>query len=272
MGVLWGWARALTPRLGGGGSPGPRLPPGAPLVRAASARDFSTISGMSLRREGPDCAAAGRSVSCARLGALGGGSVSRSQRPKAHSCPYLPLCFSCCPWSRQVRGRGGLLGAGRDAFEGKGPQRRLGRRLEEVAEAVGGGYCRLQMPLRLAGAVRGTVARHRLGALAGPPPPPLSFQCIPGAGSCLVADELLVRTGALQPVSCKGPATCPPVDGDGVTLPPGGGPASGAIGRTARASGVDGRRRPLAGLLVGSVGQPYAPARRCGADNGGRWS
>ena len=40
----------------------------------------------------------------------------------------------------------------REALEGKGPprrfQRRLGRRLEEVAKAVGGGYCRLQMPLR----------------------------------------------------------------------------------------------------------------------------
>ena len=46
-------------------------------------------------------------------------------------------------------------------------QRRLGRRLEEVAKAVGGGYCRLQMPLRLALGVRGTVAGHRLGALGG---------------------------------------------------------------------------------------------------------
>ena len=71
----------------------------------------------------------------------------------------------------------------RDALEGKGPQRgsqrRLGRRLEEVAKAVGGGYCRLQMLLRLALGVRGTVAGHRLGALEGgggylPP-----FQCIP---------------------------------------------------------------------------------------------
>ena len=43
------------------------------------------------------------------------------------------------------------------------PQRRLGRRLEEVAQAVGGGYCRLQMPLRLALDVRGTVTGHRLG-------------------------------------------------------------------------------------------------------------
>ena len=60
-----------------------------------------------------------------------------------------------------------------------GPQRRLGRRLEEVAEAVGGGYCRLPMPLKLALAVRETVAGHRLGGLEGgggylPP-----FQCIP---------------------------------------------------------------------------------------------
>ena len=59
----------------------------------------------------------------------------------------------------------------RDASEGRAPQRRpqrrLGRRLEEVAEAVGGGYCRLQMPLTLALGVRGTVAGHRLGALGG---------------------------------------------------------------------------------------------------------
>ena len=55
----------------------------------------------------------------------------------------------------------------RDALEGKGPQRRLDRQLEEVAKAVGGGYCWLQMPLRLALAVRGTVAGRRLGALEG---------------------------------------------------------------------------------------------------------
>ena len=44
------------------------------------------------------------------------------------------------------------------------PQRRLGRRLEEVAKAVGGGCYRLPMPLTLALGVRGTVAGHRLGA------------------------------------------------------------------------------------------------------------
>ena len=58
-------------------------------------------------------------------------------------------------------------GGGRDALEGKGPQRRPQRRLEEVAKAVGGGYCRLQMPSRPALGVRGTVAGHRLGALKG---------------------------------------------------------------------------------------------------------
>ena len=57
----------------------------------------------------------------------------------------------------------------RDALDGKGPQRRpqqrLGRRVEEVAKAVGGGYCRLQMPLSPALGVRGTVAGNRSGAL-----------------------------------------------------------------------------------------------------------
>ena len=74
----------------------------------------------------------------------------------------------------------------RDAFEGKEPQRRpqrrLQRRLEEVAKAVVGGYCRLQMPLSLSVVVRESVAWHRLGTLEGgsrfhlhpcfaPPPP-----------------------------------------------------------------------------------------------------
>ena len=49
----------------------------------------------------------------------------------------------------------------------RGPQKRSDRRLEEVAQAVGGGYFRLQPPLKLALGVRGTVAGHRLGALKG---------------------------------------------------------------------------------------------------------
>ena len=46
----------------------------------------------------------------------------------------------------------------RDALDRKGPQRQpqkqVDRRLEEAARAVGGGSCRLQMPLKLALAVR----------------------------------------------------------------------------------------------------------------------
>ena len=60
---------------------------------------------------------------------------------------------------------------GRDALERRAPRRRsqerLDRRLEAVAKAPGGSYCRLQMPLKLAFAAGGTVAGHRLGALGG---------------------------------------------------------------------------------------------------------
>ena len=49
----------------------------------------------------------------------------------------------------------------------EGPQRSFDRRLEEVATAVGGSYCRLQMPLKLAFGVWETVARHRLGPWKG---------------------------------------------------------------------------------------------------------
>ena len=65
-------------------------------------------------------------------------------------------------FTKETRGHGSVLcpratGAHgrtpRDALEGKGPQKRfqkrLDGRLEGVAEAVGGGYCRLQMPLKL---------------------------------------------------------------------------------------------------------------------------
>ena len=69
-------------------------------------------------------------------------------------------------------------------LEGKGPkrrpQKRSDRRLEEVAKAVGGGYCRLQMPLKPALGVRGTVAGHRRGALEGAGGYLPAFQCIPG--------------------------------------------------------------------------------------------
>ena len=98
--------------------------------------------------------------------------VSRAVAPGAEMLRRtLSLCVRAGgggrDWGRAVQcsavqgchpGRGGAAVC-RGASEGKGPQRpsqrRLGRRLEEVAKAVGGGYCRLQMPLRLALVVRG---------------------------------------------------------------------------------------------------------------------
>ena len=91
------------------------------------------------------------------------------------------------------------------SIEMKG-QRRLDRRLEEVAKAVGGGYHRLQMPLRLAPAVRGTGAGHRPGALEGgggglpslrcipAPPPPLSRRTV----HVLMASASIALRSAVQ--------------------------------------------------------------------------
>ena len=81
-------------------------------------------------------------------------------------------------------------GGSADALEGKGPQRRpqrrLDGRLEEVDKAVGGGYCRLQIPLELVLAVRGTVAGHRLGrpgrGVGGTPPLPMHPSGAGGGG------------------------------------------------------------------------------------------
>ena len=62
--------------------------------------------------------------------------------------PMLQCAGSGCPTCRTPPPRRWMHEKGR----GKGPQgssrRRLDRRLEEVAKAVGGGYCLLQMPLK----------------------------------------------------------------------------------------------------------------------------
>ena len=91
-----------------------------------------------------------------------------------------PKMFTCALQSRtktQVRTYPVSSAPARDVVEGKGPQRRpqkrLDRRLGEVAQAVRCGYYRLQMPLRLTLGVRGTVTGHRLGALEGGGLPPL---------------------------------------------------------------------------------------------------
>ena len=91
------------------------------------------------------------------------------------------------------------------------------RRLEEVAKAVGGGYCRLQMPLSLAPAVRETVAGRRLGTVEGggggylPP-----FQCIPTPRDMGVS-EVHRRRRRVRGQALRGCADAIPAD----LLPPG---------------------------------------------------
>jgi len=100
--------------------------------------------------------------------------------PKKASLWNRSLCFCQGAW-------------GRAALEGKGPQRRpqkpLHGRLEEVAEAAGGGSCRLSMPLRLA--VWETVAGHRLGTLVSGEggAPPLSNASLGGSRSCATTGQ-----------------------------------------------------------------------------------
>ena len=91
----------------------------------------------------------------------GGGGICRvaeghphSQAPVlTHSITVVP-CVGLIPSEMSVVAPTPTM----DALEGKGPQRRpqkrVGQRLEEVAKAVGGGYCRVRMPLSLAPAAR----------------------------------------------------------------------------------------------------------------------
>ena len=94
---------------------------------------------------------------------------------------------------RTALGEGGGGAVGRDALEGKGsqrrPQRRSDRRLEAVAKAVGGGYCRLQMPLKLALGVRETVAGHTLGHPGVRTPPSLFNASLAVGYRCVCATD-----------------------------------------------------------------------------------
>ena len=75
----------------------------------------------------------------------------------------------------------------------------LDRPLEDVAKAVAGGSCQLQMPLKLTLAVRETVAGHRLGALKGGGGYLPFFKYIPG-GAEYVQDIVPLEH---PPGSCK---------------------------------------------------------------------
>ena len=107
---------------------------------------------------------------------------------------------------------GGYLGARQGGIRReRRPQGRSGRRLEEVAEAVGGGYCRLQMPLKLALGVRGTVVGHRLGALegGGGVPPPSNAFLEPWDRGSWMWDRDGVRSGHCPAVGGGGTKTNP---------------------------------------------------------------
>ena len=114
--------------------------------------------------------ASGASARGPSVVSAGASARAEAHRPRATQCGAAPPPAHPQRQHRVVGGglhaKGGLRaerrgtvlcvwGGGRsDALERRGPprrpQKRMDRRLEEVAIAIGGGYCRLQMPLRLA--------------------------------------------------------------------------------------------------------------------------
>ena len=120
-------------------------------------------SGSGLRPRVGDVPSAGHSGQVCGLGPSGQGCplVSAAAQPGPEGgvrCrtvwdPPPPGVTACTPPASECTGTPDALLGGLD------------RRLEEVAKAVGGGYCRLQVPLTLALGARETVAGHRLGAL-----------------------------------------------------------------------------------------------------------
>ena len=89
--------------------------------------------------------------------------------------------------------------------------------LVEVAKAVGGGYCRLQMPLKPALGVRGTVAGHRLSALEG------------GSGGTFAPSNACLRAGRWEGGTRRGRTIL------GLRGPLGGGGGRGKLARQSAA-------------------------------------
>ena len=147
-------------------------PPHFPIIPRTSDRTTGPVGGVGKRGEGP-CVEP--TVPCRSGGRWPGQSGVGVRAERRWDGRRLPLRFSAegeapRPSGGPVPHTGGRGVVG-DALEGKGPrrppQKRLDRRLEEVDTAVGGGWCRLPMPLKLALGTRATVAGHRLGALEG---------------------------------------------------------------------------------------------------------
>ena len=88
-------------------------------------------------------------------GAVHGGQHNAQQAPVAPPSPLVAKRALLIP---------GEVGGGQGCIRREGTSE---AGLGEVAKAFGGGYCQLQMPLRLALGVRGTAGGRKLGALEG---------------------------------------------------------------------------------------------------------
>ena len=228
--ALSGGPAPFSAGFGGGGMRGCRPPTASP---ASSAALWVRVTPRGTRRRAQGCARwfawprAGVSVASAvpRGGGGTGGAVvwrtvhhqriepqpptvidgrrlTTSQRSLAAGSRYCVTKWRY--WSPAALRYHRCLFQARDASEGKGPQRRpqkrLDGRLEEVAEAVVGGYCRLQMPWSLALAIGETVGGSRLGTLEGGrgaylPPLPMHPWLRPFAmGWCYFRGKALGRT------------------------------------------------------------------------------
>ena len=132
---------------------GQRPPPGLDAItKALFDRDAQTEAdgGGPEGPEGPGRPPGPRRLSQVRV--VSEGPIARALHPP----PPHPQCAVRLTLERPTT-VGGAPSQGcirRGGTSGGGGQMRLDRRLEEVTEAVGGGCCRLQMPFRLALAVR----------------------------------------------------------------------------------------------------------------------
>ena len=145
------------PMCGGGDSwVGPGAPqPGGPAVShavPAPPQGSGSAEGPQRRVASGHCMAPRRRRAARPLGTAGP-CVCPLPPPLPPAPQASVTCVSCGPEGQRTAS---------EATPGA-----VGQAVEGVAKAVGGGYCRLQMPWRPALGVRGTVAGHRLGALEG---------------------------------------------------------------------------------------------------------
>ena len=140
-------------RWGGlkGGWLGPTSSYGPPMVPAESRREIFKLKSSWRRKRQSNILAVSIKHWKEGGGGLGGGTPP-PPTVYSRSNTSLPAPLRLARGTEPVRPGQNVPPPPRDALEGKGLQRlfqkRLNRRLEEAAKAVGSGYCRLQMPLK----------------------------------------------------------------------------------------------------------------------------